>query len=156
MTDTLITIMAWFTIVGLPILGLVGIWFLWRKFFSKPIDPPAPLKDLRYAWTAPPPDYVEPETTTTTTADDKVPEWTSIDEQSFMEDGTADVDCHKIVDPGTRVWRIYRSPDGIHWLECDPALTERAAANYADYIKRSNPEEYVRCNDPNGVILFYE
>lgn len=150
----MITFLAWFTVVGLPILGLVAIYFLWKKIFPKPIDPPKPLHDLRYSYTAPPPDYVEPTVTMTTTKD--MPDWTSIDEQSFMEGGCADVDCNKIVDPGTRVWRIYRSADGIKWAECDPALTERAAANYADYIKRSNPQEYVRCNDPNGVILFYE
>jgi hypothetical protein len=90
----------------------------------------------------------------TTTND--IPDWTSIDEESFMTEEEPVVDCRKIVDPGTRVWRIYRSLDGVKWAECDPALTERAAANYADYIKRSNPQEYVRCNDPNGVILFYE
>lgn len=150
----IITILAWFTVVGLPILGLVGIWFLWKKIFPKPIDPPAPLHDLRYSHTAPPPDYVEPTVTMTTTKD--MPDWTSIDEESFMTEEDPVVDCRKIVDPGTRVWRIYRSVDRIHWAECDPALTERAAANYADYIKRSNPEEFVRCNDPNGVILFYE
>ena len=53
----IISILAWFTVVGLPILGLVGIWLLWKKIFPKPIDPPAPLHDLRYAHTAPPPDY---------------------------------------------------------------------------------------------------
>ena len=151
----IIEILAWLTVVGLPVLclGLIAWWAV-RRTNRLSEAQPAPTHDLRYAWTAPPPGHVEPETTTTTTND--VPKWTSIDEQSFMEGGCADVDCRKIVDPGTRVWRIYRSVDGIQWAECDPALTERAAANYADYIKRSNPLEYVRCNDPNGVILFYE
>lgn len=150
----IITILAWFTVVGIPLLLLLaGAWWLYNKV--KKEDAPAPLQDLQYAYTAPSPDYVEPTVTITTTND--MPEWTSIDEESFMNNEEEPVvDCRKIVDAGTRVWRIYRSIDRIHWAECDPALTERAACNYADYIKRSNPEEFVRCDDPNGVILFYE
>jgi hypothetical protein len=89
----------------------------------------------------------------TTTND--IPEWTSIDEEAWERDDM-ETSNDRTVEAGTRVWRIYRSVDRIHWAECDPALTERAACNYADYIKRSNPHEFVRCDDPNGVILFYE
>ena len=55
-----------------------------------------------------------------------------------------------------RVYRVYRSMDRKEWAECDPVLTERAACNYASYIKRNNPTEYVRVEDPDGLILFYE
>lgn len=58
--------------------------------------------------------------------------------------------------PGSRIYRIYRSTDQSSWVECDPALTERAACNYGYYIKKSNPNEYVRVNDPDGLILYYE
>jgi len=106
-------------------------------------DPPAPLTEMSIVQ--------EPL---------KCPEFTAVEQEGWRATGEdwdpSVIDCRKLVDPGTRVWRTYRSADGIHWSECEPALTERAACNYASYIKRSNPEEFVRCNDPNGVILFYE
>lgn len=140
----MIEILAWFTVVGLPVLVLAGVIWLFVRWLrkTKPISQP-------YSYTAPPPTWTETKTTITTTQDK--PEVTSIAPEEEWEPET-----DSPVDAGTRVWRIYRSVDRIRWVECDPALTERAACNYADYIKRSNPEEFVRCNDPNGVILFYE
>jgi ABC-type nickel/cobalt efflux system permease component RcnA len=148
----IIEILAWFTVVGLPILGLVAIWFLWRKLFPKTDDAPTPLHDLRYAHTAPPPEYVEPTVTVTTTND--TPEWNSIDEQSFMKE--EEVDCRKIVEPGTRVWRVYRSEDHKNWIECEPTLTERSAVNYAEYVKSMYPGNLVQVTDPCGIILIHE
>lgn len=134
-------ILAWLTVIGIPLIisliSLYGIkWAIETKAGTRDKEySPSPLKEMK--------------------VESNIPEWTSIDEESFLQD-EPEVDCRKIVDAGTRVWRIYRSVDRIHWAECDPALTERAACNYADYIKRSNPGEFVRCDDPNGVILFYE
>jgi hypothetical protein len=62
----------------------------------------------------------------------------------------------QLTEAGSRVYRTYRSIDRRIWTECDLSLTERAACNYADYIKKNNPQEFVRCEDPNGLILFYE
>lgn len=72
---------------------------------------------------------------------------------------TKSISQHEVlvnIESGMRVWRIYRTIDRTTWAECDPALTERAACNYANYIKKSNPNEFVRCDNPDGMILFYE
>lgn len=143
---TIVEVLAWLTVIGLPILALAGIaffviWWLRRK----------PIVSQPYSYTPPPPAWSETKTTITTT--NETPEWTGVDENAFSEDN---VDCRKIVEAGTRVWRIYRSVDQQNWAECDPALTERSACNYATYIKRSNPDEYVRVNDPEGLIVSYE
>jgi hypothetical protein len=146
-------ILAWLTVVGIPVL-LFGAFLWWLYRITTRNTPKA-----NYVYTAPPPGYVQSTTTTTTTADDPKPEAetiskpTYIDEESFLKD---DDEEPVEVEAGERVYRIYRSIDRVSWVECDPALTERAACNYADYIKRSNPKEFVRCDDPNGVILFYE
>lgn len=75
---------------------------------------------------------------------------------ALKELNTSMIDSQKIVEAGTRVWRTYRSIDGLNWAECDPALTERSACNYGSYIKRCNPTEFVRVNDPEGLIVSYE
>lgn len=140
----MITFLAWFTVIGIPLLVMLALaWWIYHhvtRDVTDDDDAPKPLHDLRYTYN---------------TTINNVPKWTSIDEESFLRDDMT-TSNDRIVEAGTRVWRIYRSVDRIQWVECDPALTERAAANYADYIKRSNPEEFVRCDDPNGVILFYE
>lgn len=120
-------ILAWLTVIGLPS-ALIAL-IVYGIYCSFKRSAPSPLKDMKV----------------------ETPEWNSIDVESFLRE-----DSDIPVQSGTRVWRIYRSADGINWVECDPALTERAACNYADYIKRSNPNDFVRCNDPNGITLFYE
>ena len=106
---------------------------------QKKKDPPASLQNL-HAWSE------ESKTTTTTT-----PTITSVQEPEEEEE-------EDVVMPeaNMRIYRTYRSVDQKNWAECDPALTERAACNYASYIKRQNPKEYVRCEDPEGLILYYE
>lgn len=133
------TFLAYLTVYGLPILGFGLIIYFWFKLYPW----------LKHVESNDPEDvyYDQPSTLQNMTLA------THIDEKEW---DAAEIDCRKIVDAGTRVWRIYRSVDRIHWAECDPALTERAACNYADYIKRNNPEEFVRCNDPSGAIIFYE
>jgi hypothetical protein len=96
------------------------------------------------------------------------PTWTSTETTTYAKKPKKDppaalkelktsmIDSQKIVEAGTRVWRTYRSIDGLNWAECDPALTERAACNYGSYIKRCNPKEFVRVNDPEGLIVSYE
>lgn len=126
----IIEILAWVSVLAIPaaLLGIIiyGISRTFRKSSA-----PSALKDM--------------------IVENSIPEWKSIDEASFLEEEEP-----AKVEAGMRVYRIYRSVDRITWAECDPALTERAACNYADYIKRSNPNEFVRCEDPNGLILFYE
>lgn len=142
----MIEILAWFTVIGLPILLVGALVWLFIRWLQK-----TPIVSQPYAYTPPPPTWTEVKTTLTTTNDK--PEVTSIAPE---EEWDAEVDCRKIVEAGTRVWRVYRSIDQQNWAECDPALTERAACNYATYIKRNNPEEYVRVNDPEGIIVSYE
>ena len=60
------------------------------------------------------------------------------------------------VSANERVYKITRSIDQKNWIECESALTERSACNYAAYLKLNNPREYVRVTDPDGLILFYE
>ena len=43
----MITILAYLTVYGLPILSVLAICYIWRKLFPpQPIDPPSPLKQL--------------------------------------------------------------------------------------------------------------
>jgi hypothetical protein len=109
------------------------------KITSKPAkpkknEPPSPLKEM----------VVE------------FPEVTSIDKDGWDAEEKVMIDSQKIVEAGSKVWRTYRSIDGLSWAECDPALTERAACNYGSYIKQCNPTEFVRVNDPAGLIVQYE
>ena len=140
-----IEILAWLTVVGLPIL-LLGLIAWWAVRKTKSISQP-------YSYT-PPPAWTETKTTTTTT----VPEITSIapeEEWEVQYPGESQPDEFANT-ANLRVYRIYRSTDRKQWVECDPCLTERAACNYAAYIKANNPNEYVRCEDPDGMILSYE
>lgn len=85
------------------------------------------------------------------------PEVTGVDEASWDDTYPGEIRGDEFTHQANlRVYRIYRSVDRKEWAECDPALTERAACNYAAYIKQNNPKEYVRCEDPDGLILFYE
>ena len=46
----MIEVLAWLTVVGVPILSAFAIYYIWRKLFpSQPVDPPAPLKEIRVA-----------------------------------------------------------------------------------------------------------
>lgn len=146
------TILAWLTVVGIPALILILIlWFLIKRITSSSPIAYSPV------WNRP----IWQQTTTETKTYSKpvkepeFPEITGVEKESF-EVNNENVDCRKLTEPGTRVYRIYRSVDHTNWTECDPALTERAACNYAQYLKASNPNEFIRCNDPSGLILFYE
>ena len=178
MVDGLITLAAWltvlapFAIVGYLVYHLIKwvnttYWtspyeeFLKNDYVPKWNSPmwqgtEKKTTTTTYAHTDPPPGHVEPETTITTT---ECPEVTSIDKEGFDrvdDDEDEVVDCRKLVDPGKRVYRIYRSDDHLQWIECEPALTERAACNYAQYMKIANPNQFVIAKDPEGLILFYE
>lgn len=138
----MITFLAWLTVVLPFFLIPLLLWWLIKKIPSE--------TSTDYAHTAPPAGQIEPTVTMTTTAQ---PQWTSIDEESFLREDPPE---QKPVAAGIRVWRVYRSIDQQTWAECDPALTERAACNYATYIKRNNADEYVRVNDPEGMIVYYD
>ena len=143
---TLVEVLAWITVVGLPVLTLGAmaffvIWWLRRK----------PAVSQPYAYTPPPPTWQETKTTITTTA----PEITGIDEESWNDDEPETQDeLQNRAD--LQIYHVYRSVDRKTWVECDQCLTERAACNYAKYIKANNPHEYVKCEDPTGLILSYE
>ena len=144
----MIEFLAWFTVVGLPALLIIGLVIFGIKWLrkSKPISQP-------YAYTPPPPTWQETKTTITTTC----PKVTSIDEKEWDEEYPGEIQQDEFTNQANlRVYRTYRSTDRKSWVECDPCLTERAACNYAAYIKVNNPKEYVRCEDPDGLILFYE
>lgn len=150
MVDGLITLAAWLTVLApFIIFGAVLIW-LFKKI---PKNTPYEHNPL---WNRPM--WQSTETKTYKTPEAKTeepvcPEVTSIDKESFEEEI---VDCRKLVDPGKRVYRTYRSDDHVQWSECEPALTERAACNYAQYMKIANPNQFVIAKDPEGLILFYE
>lgn len=149
---TFVEFLAWFTVVGLPILALtVVIWLLVRRLRkTKPISQP-------YAYTPPPPAWTETKTTITTTQDPPNFADLEIDEKDWDDKYPGETQQDEFTNQANlRVYRVYRSTNRKEWVECDPVLTERAACNYAAYIKANNPKEYVRCEDPDGLILFYE
>jgi hypothetical protein len=148
-------------VLGVPVVAIVWVvnrfftrwlpWFMERReatakekivtlaaTTNKPQkkDPPASLQNL-HMWN-------NEESTKTTTF--TTPIITSVEEPEE----------EPVEEASIRIYRIYRSVDQKNWAECDPALTERAACNYGAYIKRQNPTEYVRVEDPDGLILFYE
>lgn len=149
---TLIEVLAWLTVVGLPVLVLGAIaffvvWWLRRK----------PIVHQPYAHTPPPPAWTETKTTITTTQDPPNFADLEIDEKDWDDKYPGESRGDEFTNQANlRVYRVYRSTNRKEWVECDPVLTERAACNYAAYIKANNPKEYVRCEDPDGLILFYE
>lgn len=151
----MIEFLAWFTVVGIPALLIIGLTIFAIRWFrrTKPISQP-------YAYTPPPPTWTETKTTITTTADPQEPPNfadLSIDEKEWDDEYPGETKPDEFKHSANlRIYRTYRSVDRKHWVECDPSLTERAACNYAAYIKANNPKEYVRCEDPDGLILFYE
>lgn len=147
-TDMIFTALAWITVVGVPIATVLGvIYFAFRYLKKSPVEE---VKLSKKPVKPPKPDKSRPSPLSELNVE--FPEVNSVEETGW------DVfeESKSVVTPGTRIYRTYRSIDQVNWAECDLALTERAACNYAHYIKANNPQEYVRCEDPDGLILFYE
>jgi hypothetical protein len=148
MMDLLITFSLIFP--WLAILGLITYW-IWKRRRSLPPISHTPSQAPTWQSTTITKTESKPEKETPKFAD------LTIDERDWDEKypGAVMPDMHSD-SAQARVYRVYRSTNRKEWAECDPVLTERAACNYAAYIKANNPTEYVRVEDPNGLILFYE
>jgi hypothetical protein len=145
--NTMMTVLVLLFMLATPV--VLFVWIL-NRFWTRWLPWYMTRRESKYVAPTPTPTWTSTETTTYAKKPKKDPP------AALKELKTSMIDSQKIVEAGTRVWRTYRSIDGLNWAECDPALTERAACNYGSYIKRCNPKEFVRVNDPEGLIVSYE